>query len=116
MEKINVSKPIAISHLENAREFLDVRDAVSAYEILLNKGSVNMTYEIGSSKLISLYDIAKAYQTLTSIKLTFENSSSIPDTPPSIMNSEKIRTLNWKPQFSLEESLAQILSYYRNQD
>jgi GDP-4-dehydro-6-deoxy-D-mannose reductase len=116
MEKINVSKPIAISHLENAREFLDVRDAVSAYEILLNKGSVNTTYEIGSSKLISLSNIAKTYQSLTSIKLTFQNSSSIPDNPPSIMNSEKIRNLNWHPQFSLEESIAQILSYYRNQD
>ncbi|MDR7072050.1 NAD-dependent epimerase/dehydratase family protein [Fictibacillus barbaricus] len=115
LEKINVSKPITISHLENVREFLDVRDAVSAYDILLNKGSVNTTYEMGSSRLISLSDITNTYQTLTSIKLTFANSSSLPDCPPPLMNSKKLKDLNWQPKIPLKSSITDILTYFRNQ-
>jgi GDP-4-dehydro-6-deoxy-D-mannose reductase len=101
--------------LENAREFLDVRDAISAYDILLNKGIVNTIYEMGSSRLISLSDIVNTFQMLTSLKLTFENSSPLQDCPPSLMNSEKLKKLGWQPKFPLKDSLTEILSYFKNQ-
>jgi nucleoside-diphosphate-sugar epimerase len=113
MEKINKAEPIAISHLENAREFLDVRDAVSAYEILLKKGTVNTTYEIGSGQRSSLSDITEIYQSLTDFKLTFMSVNSLPDHPPDLMDTGKMKELDWQPHFSLKESIAQTLSYYR---
>lgn len=113
MEKEKKAEPIAISHFDNAREFLDVRDAVSAYEILLNKGTVNTTYEIGSGQWSLLSDITAIFQSLTQLDLTFTSTNSLPDNPPDLMNTGKIKELNWQNFFSLKESIAHTLSYYR---
>jgi nucleoside-diphosphate-sugar epimerase len=107
-------EPIAVSHLNNAREFLDVRDAVTAYEILLNIGSAQSIYEIGSGRLSTLNEIAKKYQSLTEVKLSFFSSNQSPDKSPRLMNTKNIKELNWEPKISLSGSISDILSYYRS--
>jgi nucleoside-diphosphate-sugar epimerase len=113
MEEIPRGETISVSHLENKREFLDVRDAVAAYEVLLLNGTNNTTYEIGSGQMNSLNDIALIYQSLIKKDLCFLSTNPTQDDPPDIMDTSKIRRLNWQPRFTLEESITHTLSYYR---
>ncbi len=105
---------ISISHLENEREFLDVRDAICAYEILMKAGSKNITYEIGSGKMTTLLEIADIFQTLTKEKFTIIETNDYPDKSPILMNSKQIQDLQWKKVYPLEMSIKQILSFYRS--
>ncbi|MBN3555023.1 NAD-dependent epimerase/dehydratase family protein [Fictibacillus nanhaiensis] len=114
MESSGNNSAISISHLENEREFLDVRDAISAYEVLLKKGSKKMTYEMGSGKMTSLLEVADIFQTLTKEKLIILETAASPDKRPEVMNSKLMQELHWKRSYPLEISIKQILSYYRS--
>lgn len=113
MEKDKKIEPISISHLENKREFLDVRDAVAAYEILLNKGTIHSTYEIGSGHMNTLDEVTRIYQSLTELELTFLSVNANAENPPDLMNAKKVKELDWQPQYALIESISHILSYFR---
>lgn len=114
MEKMDKDDSIVVSNLRNEREFLDVRDAINAYEVLLMKGLDYAIYEIGSGKMTTLLEVAECFQSLTSIKLTFEENSSIPDNKPALMNADPIKQYNWNRDYPIEVSIEQTLSYYRS--
>ncbi|MET3728936.1 GDP-4-dehydro-6-deoxy-D-mannose reductase [Fictibacillus halophilus] len=114
MESSGNHGSISISHLENEREFLDVRDAICAYEILMKAGSKNITYEIGSGKMTTLLEIADIFQTLTKEKFTIIETNDYPDKSPHLMNSKQIQDLQWEKVYPLEMSIMQILSFYRS--
>jgi GDP-4-dehydro-6-deoxy-D-mannose reductase len=114
MERIDRSEHIEVSHLGNAREFLDVRDAISAYEIILNRGETNTVYEIGSGKLTSLYETASVFQLLTNVQLSFTETTHKPDETPRLMNKSPLQELQWTPTINIEASIAETLAYYRN--
>jgi len=114
MEKTGDKSAINISHLKNEREFLDVRDAISAYEVLLNKGSKNKTYELGSGKMTTLLEVTDIFQTFTKEKLTFLETASSPDKNPHVMDSKLLQELQWQKKYPLEISIQQILSFYRS--
>lgn len=113
MEKEKKVEPIVVSHLDNKREFLDVRDAVAAYEVLLAKGTDRSAYEIGSGKMNPLHEILNTFQSYTELNLSVSSVNANPDIQPALMDSSKIEELNWEPHISLPESIFHILSYYR---
>lgn len=95
------------------RDFIDVRDAVRAYEILLNNGKSGETYEISSGKSHSLREVISIFKTLTTIyfqtksKMYDSNEEKVEIIPYKIMN------LGWAPTISLQSSLKDILNFYR---
>ncbi|MBH0161184.1 NAD-dependent epimerase/dehydratase family protein [Fictibacillus sp. 26RED30] len=105
---------INISHLGNKREFLDVRDAISAYEVLLKKGHHNKTYEIGSGKMTTLLEIADIFQTFTKEKLTLLETAASPEKSPNVMDSKLLQELHWQKKYPLEISIQQTLTFYRS--
>ncbi|MQR96723.1 NAD-dependent epimerase/dehydratase family protein [Fictibacillus phosphorivorans] len=113
LESSGDHSPINISHLQNEREFLDVRDAIAAYEVLLKAGNWNVTYEIGSGKMTTLLEILNIFQTLTKEKLTIIETNDNKDLSPRVMNSELIKDYNWQTVYPLELSIKEILSYHR---
>lgn len=114
MEISGETSAINISNLANEREFLDVRDAVAAYEVLLNIGAKNVTYEIGSGKMTTLLEVLDIFHTLTKEKLTIIETNDIPEKSPRVMDSKLIQDYQWQNVYSLETSIKQILSYYRS--
>jgi GDP-4-dehydro-6-deoxy-D-mannose reductase len=114
IEKMNKPYTIEVSHLENEREFLDVRDVIRAYDVILKSGTPNTIYEIGSGKSHTLRDVASVYQDLSSIDLSFISSGSSPDHPPRLMHTSKIKDLNWQTTYSLVDSISHTLTYFRD--
>ncbi|WP_299092525.1 NAD-dependent epimerase/dehydratase family protein [uncultured Metabacillus sp.] len=95
------------------RDFIDVRDAVTAYEILLNKGSSGEIYDISSGKSRSLDEIIIGYKALTSVDFKVNTQVNNLLEQPVIISTQKLIELGWKQLIPIETSLRDILYFYR---
>lgn len=113
MEKSNKKKNLDIHNLGAKRNFLDVRDAMTAFEILLMKGKAGEIYGLVGEDSYSLEHIVNKLQDLTSVN--FEVKSQLQNNiEPKVKTMPlKLRNLGWKPSISLESSLKDILNFYR---
>ncbi|MGE6685442.1 NAD-dependent epimerase/dehydratase family protein [Paenisporosarcina sp. NPDC076907] len=113
MEFNNAEKNLNISNLHVRRDFLDVRDAVVAYDILFEKGISGIEYIISSGKFMYLKDLTDALRLYSSVEFglrTLNNHIEVVDPlKPTLM-----KKLGWKPQITFEESIKDILLYYRD--
>ncbi|MGA6840568.1 NAD-dependent epimerase/dehydratase family protein [Priestia megaterium] len=113
MEMNKVEKIIQVNNLDAERDFLDVRDAVKAYELILIKGSSGEIYDISSGKSYSLREIINSLKSLTAID--FKINSQANDLKEEKVKNNPIKVLNlgWKPTIPLEISLEDTLNFYR---
>jgi GDP-4-dehydro-6-deoxy-D-mannose reductase len=113
MENNRVDKVLVVNNLNSRRNFIDVRDVVQAYEILLHKGIPGESYEITSRKSYSLMDLIQIYKTLTDIEFKVESLSKEEDNLPDEEKSLTLYQLGWSPTFSIHSSLRDTLHYFR---
>ena len=112
MEENKTDKVLEVNNLQAQRDFVDVRDAVRAYEIILTKGESGEIYEIASGKSCSLYDIITNYKLLTYVNFEIQSSDDQKEEKVAIQ-LEKVMNLGWKPSIPLTTSLEDTLNYYR---
>lgn len=109
--------PMRVGNLDSIRTFADVRDAVRAYWMLMEKCPAGEVYNIGGNRtmtLRSMLDILKGLATCP-IKHVVDPvllrpsdvTLQIPDT------SKFIAATGWKPRIPFEETLGDILNFYR---
>lgn len=110
---------IVTGNLNVVRDFLDVRDVVKAYYLLLKNGTKGEVYNICSGKGTRLKDIIAQISTLLNINVEVELNPSLvrPNENKKIIGSyEKLKTqLGWQPTISLENSLKDIVEYWHNE-
>ncbi|UHA74494.1 NAD-dependent epimerase/dehydratase family protein [Paenibacillus sp. 481] len=112
-------KPFYLSSRSALRDFLDVRDAVAAYEMVFEHGIRGNTYVVESRVKRSLGSVAELFirSALVSIQVEIGNEQEqIVITPP--MEEEDRATPHawgWKPLRSFEHSVSDILNYYRHE-
>lgn len=108
---------IRVGNLEAIRDFTDVRDTVKAYILALLQGKSGEVYNLGSQKGLKIREILDKLIGLSKTRLTVEVDPSrrrSADTPKLIINTAKFRRLTgWKPKISMEQSLKDILDYWR---
>lgn len=114
MEKNNSEKILEVNNLGAQRDFIDVRDVVSAYEILLTKGNSEEIYEISSGKSYSIEEVITRLKGLTTIK--FQTKSLVNGVNEEVIKiiPYKLLSLGWKPTISIQSSLEDILTFYRD--
>lgn len=113
MEERNEPGQLTISSREIERDFLDVRDAVSAYELLLSAGENGKTYDVGTGKWRTLLEIADTYRQLAKVPVKLAVRNNQAEEPKPCINPVPIRSLGWRPQYSLTESLTDCINFYR---
>jgi len=110
---------IQVGNLSAKRDFTDVRDVVAAYLLLMAQGTPGQAYNIGSGNAVAIQTILDTLLTYSQIKIETEQDLARMrpvDQPISYGDIQKInRELGWQPKISLEESLCQILNYWRQQ-
>lgn len=112
MEKNGADKILEINNLKAQRDFIDVRDAVIAYEILLTKGKPGEIYEIASGKSRSLEEVINCFRTLTKVEFqTISQTSNVNEQQVQIFPF-KLINLGWKPIIPFETSLKDTLNFY----
>jgi GDP-4-dehydro-6-deoxy-D-mannose reductase len=116
------SPAIQVGNLDSFRDFLDVRDVCRAYLNLLELSCPpwqSATFNIASGKARSIQEILNQLleQSHASIHVTQEPLRMRPsDIPYALGNAEHIRhTVGWTAQIPLEDSLSDLLGYWRQQ-
>ncbi len=113
-------KPVLhVGKLNAKRDFTDVRDMVKAYVLALKMGTAGEVYNIGSDKSITIEHLLEMIINNSKVKVSVETDQSKfkpIDTPELLCNSQKFRNLTgWKPEITLEQTIQDILSYWRHQ-
>ncbi|MFP7476801.1 NAD-dependent epimerase/dehydratase family protein [Terribacillus saccharophilus] len=97
------------------RDFIDVRDLVAAYETLFLKGTAGETYEITSGRWVSLGEVLSLFRQVSSFDFTIQSETEEAMEIKLPMKAEKIRSLKWEPNRSLETSLSDVWEYTAQQ-
>jgi GDP-4-dehydro-6-deoxy-D-mannose reductase len=108
---------IPVGNLSARRDFTDVRDVVRAYRALIETGTPGEVYNVCSGRDVSILSIAEGLLALAETSLEFETDPSLvrPVEVP-VLRGDPTRlgkATGWKPEIPLEETLADVLAYWR---
>jgi GDP-4-dehydro-6-deoxy-D-mannose reductase len=102
--------------LSAVRDFLDVRDVITAYRAVITAPS--SIYNVCSGSPVSLQDVMNVLVGLSTASPRLEEDASLIRRDPVLFprpSASRLReTTGWSPQIKLEDSLAQLLDYWRN--
>ncbi|MDT8299972.1 MAG: GDP-mannose 4,6-dehydratase [Sedimentisphaerales bacterium] len=110
---------VKVGNLNSVRTFSDVRDAVRAYWLLVNKCSPGDVYNIGGVETLTIgqmLDKLLELSTAKNIKVEVDPTRLRPsDVTLQIPCIDKFQNAtNWKPEISFEKTLIDTLEYWRN--
>jgi GDP-4-dehydro-6-deoxy-D-mannose reductase len=107
-----------VGNLDAKRDFTDVRDIVKAYTLILERGELGDVYNIGSGKSHSISEILDILVGFSKITITKKQDEALmrpSDLKNIVCDNTKIRKkTGWKPNIPLEQSLQDILDYWRS--
>jgi len=108
---------ISVGNLAARRDFSDIRDVVSAYWHIVEEGRPGTTYNVcrGESVAISgILDLLVGMST-KEISVQVDPAKLRPaDVPDFVGDGSRLRTeTKWSPRFALEESLKDVLAFWR---
>jgi GDP-4-dehydro-6-deoxy-D-mannose reductase len=106
-----------VGNLEAKRDFTDVRDTVRAYWLSLEKGEAGEVYNIGSGIAFTAQEILDKLLALTDAEVRIE-IDPLRLRPSDVMillsDSSKFRSISgWEPRIPFEQSLQDLLEYWR---
>jgi GDP-4-dehydro-6-deoxy-D-mannose reductase len=110
---------IRVGNLEPQRDFSDVRDVVRGYHLLITQGEPGEVYNLGSEQAHSVGELLKTLIAMAKIPITIEQDPErvrLTDVPVMVSDCTKIREqTGWRPTISFEQSLQDVLDYWREQ-
>jgi GDP-4-dehydro-6-deoxy-D-mannose reductase len=106
-----------VGNLEAERDFTDVRDVVRAYHLALTEGEPGEVYNIGSGKGYTIQWILDTLVGMSSVQVEVRQDPARmrpADIPALVCDPGRFyaRT-GWRPQIPLEQTLRDILEYWR---
>jgi GDP-4-dehydro-6-deoxy-D-mannose reductase len=110
---------LSTGNLAPVRDFTDVRDTVSAYALLMEAGVSGEAYNIASGHTFSIREVLNRLLALARRPIQIREQPQLlraVDQPAICGDSGKIRRLTrWEPRFSLDQTLADTLAYWRQE-
>ncbi len=102
---------------QNKREWLHALDHATAIDLILKKGAIGETYNVGSGLEIDVEGIAD--RILETLGLDESFKTYVPDRPSHdrryLLDSSKLRNeLGWSPEVDFEEGFRQTIHWYRD--
>ena len=111
--------PIKVGNLDSVRTFADVRDAVKAYWLLLEKCPPGEVYNIGGTKTMTVGEMLEILKGMARCKIEHEVDQKLlrpSDVTLQIPDISKFQnTTGWSPEISVEKTLQDLLDYHRKQ-
>ena len=108
---------IYVGNLAVKRDFLDVRDVVNAYYQLSQNGEPGEIYNVASGTTYLIQEILEKLISFSTKKIAIEidQAKFRPTELPVLMGDPaKLQNMTgWQPQLSLEQTLADVLNYWR---
>lgn len=113
---IKMDKILKVGNLEASKDFLYVKDVVSAYELLLDKGELGSVYNICSGRAVKVQEIMDILISLSSEKIEVIQDPSrmrLADTKVLYGDATRLKSLGWSPRHSLKQGLKDLLDFWR---
>jgi GDP-4-dehydro-6-deoxy-D-mannose reductase len=115
--KLGLRKNIICGNLDIVRDFIDVRDVVRAYDLLLRKGKIGEIYNVCSGEGHKLGKILAMLQKKAGTKLPAKEDARLVrpvDNPVIVGSPGKLeRDTEFRRKYTLSRSLDDILEYWR---
>jgi GDP-4-dehydro-6-deoxy-D-mannose reductase len=110
---------IPVGNLSARRDFTDVRDVVRAYRLLVESGQPGEIYNVCSGRDVSIREIADGLLQLAGTTLEFEVDPTLvrPVEVPVLRGdpTRLVEATGWTPEVPLDQTLADVLAYWRQQ-
>lgn len=110
---------ISCGDVDIIRDFVDVRDVVRAYYLLLQKGHKGEIYNICTGKSKTLREVISIIAQCLNIEITIERDPDLyrpSDNPVVYGDYSKINAaIDWHPNYSLEESIQSMINYTKTE-
>jgi GDP-4-dehydro-6-deoxy-D-mannose reductase len=110
---------LMVGNLDVIRDFTDVRDAVRAYVLLMEKGVAGEVYNVGSGVGVALQNVVDELRGMSNTDIIVERDEARirpVDVPVFTADITRLRRLGWQQQITLQQSLLDILEYERKQE
>lgn len=108
---------ITAGNLDAARDFIDVRDVVRAYWLLLQKGRPGEAYNVCSGTAYSVREIAESLTAMAGVNITLHSLPELQrrnDIPLLLGSAEKVRRdTGWQPEIPFQHTLGDLLDYWK---
>lgn len=108
---------VEVGNLDVVRDFTDVRDVVRGYRLLAEKGSPGEIYNLGTGRGTKIADALHilAARAGRPVEVFVDPARVRPvDQPLLVADPSKLRAATgWGPRFSIEQTLADMLDYWR---
>jgi GDP-4-dehydro-6-deoxy-D-mannose reductase len=109
---------LGVGNLSAVRDLVDVRDAVRAIWTIAEKGDAGAVYNLCTGQphtIREALDIMLKFAS-TPVRVDTDKTTFRPlDTPRLVGDSSRLRGLGWTPEIPLEQTLADILQFWRTQ-
>lgn len=106
-----------VGNLAARRDFCDVRDVVRAYALLIDHGTPGEVYNVGSGEARSVQEVLDTLLEMARIPIEVRQDPKRmrpSDVPMIVCDAMRIREhTGWQTTISFEESLRDILDYWR---
>ena len=116
-ESGRVEPTILTGNLDSKRDFLDVRDVVRAYRLLLESGHAGECYNIASGVSHRIRKLLEYFVEMASVDVAIQQDPARvrpSDTPNVVGDASKVRRLTgWNPEIAIEQTLEDTLNYWR---
>jgi len=109
--------PVKVGNIESVRTFADVRDAVHAYWLLLEKCPAGEVYNIGGNRTMTVGNMLDLLKGMTTCEIehavdpSLLRPSDVTLQIPDISKFQKVT--GWEPKIPLEQTLKDLLDYQR---
>jgi len=113
----NHQRELRVGNLRTKRAITDVRDAIRAFDLVLENGTVGESYNLSGETAYSVLEIVDILRKLVHFDFDIREDPELirpTDEPIIYGSSEKLRRqTGWKQEIALEDTLRDMLDYWR---
>jgi len=108
---------LQLGNLNTRRDFLDVRDVVQAYRLLIDHGDPAQTYLAGQGRSESIRELVDIAVSLARLPVEVVSDASRireGEQPDLYAEPRALKELGWAPRIPIERSISDTLDYWRD--
>ncbi len=113
----NAPNEFRVGNLQSRRAITDVRDLVTALQLLAEKGEPGEVYNVSGEKVYRIGDLIPLIERELSISLKVVVDPTLlrpSDEPLIVGNSDRLKACTgWQQQYTLEETIADMVAYLK---
>jgi GDP-4-dehydro-6-deoxy-D-mannose reductase len=119
IEKGRMRPEIVVGNLDASRDLHDVRDTVRAYATIVERGEPGRVYNVCSGQAFKIRDVLDRLVAMSKVPVTVTVDPARYRPSDNLMlwgdRTRIERELGWKPEITLDRTLADLLNYWRKE-